>query len=596
MSSRRGVRAVAAALAVVALSACSLSAVVAGSEVTVAVNAPMTSLNPSSSFGRASVTNSDVAHLTGSSFAFLGPGSEVVIDESFGSAEVIARDPLTVRYTVAEGVRWSDGVPVDASDLLLAWAANSGALNDPELDEGDHVDPATGRYDDSFPDDVVHFDGLLAGGIEQAVQIPQRGDRRTLFVHFERFVPDWLTVLAPGVAAHALARSAWGLSDELSAEEAKEAVVTAITERDEVALAALSRAWSQGLDLVAEPDPTLLVASGPYLVEGTDEAGGVVLAPNPEYTGMRRPVFEKIRLRVSSEPLETIGLLRAREVDVATFAPSEDVVAALGALDGVTVATGIEARFEHLDLQFDDARHPTFRDPRLREAFLLSVPRELIVEELVRPLSADAAVLDSFVVRESSAGYSDVVAENGSADYRQLELAQAQRLIAEAGATAPPVCILYDPGNLRRQATYRLIAESAGEAGFVVSDCSRSNWESMLGVAGAYDAALFSWDTSRLGPEAVAAVFRSDSRVVNLNRYANAEVDELIDELSELEDEVERTEILARIDALVWADAYGLPLYSFPTITAVRDTVEGVERSPLARGVFWNAWDWRPAD
>jgi peptide/nickel transport system substrate-binding protein len=37
-----------------------------------------------------------------------------------------------------------------------------------------------------------------------------------------------------------------------------------------------------------------------------------------------------------------------------------------------------------------------------------------------------------------------------------------------------------------------------------------------------------------------------------------------------------------------------VPLFAFPTVTAVSTGVTGVTRSPLARGVFWNAWDWSP--
>jgi peptide/nickel transport system substrate-binding protein len=55
------------------------------------------------------------------------------------------------------------------------------------------------------------------------------------------------------------------------------------------------------------------------------------------------------------------------------------------------------------------------------------------------------------------------------------------------------------------------------------------------------------------------------------------------------------TRLLTEIDALVWDDAYGVPLFAYPTLTAVSAEVTGVTRSPLGRGVFWNAWDWAPA-
>ena len=53
--------------------------------------------------------------------------------------------------------------------------------------------------------------------------------------------------------------------------------------------------------------------------------------------------------------------------------------------------------------------------------------------------------------------------------------------------------------------------------------------------------------------------------------------------------------MLTEIDQKVWADAYGVPLYAYPTLTAVSASVSGVTRSPLGRGVFWDAWTWAPA-
>ena len=54
--------------------------------------------------------------------------------------------------------------------------------------------------------------------------------------------------------------------------------------------------------------------------------------------------------------------------------------------------------------------------------------------------------------------------------------------------------------------------------------------------------------------------------------------------------------LLAQIDELVWSDAYGVPLFAYPTVTAVSADVAGVTRSPSARTVFWNAWEWHPAE
>jgi peptide/nickel transport system substrate-binding protein len=583
----------------VALSACTSSTVVEGSEVGVAVDDPFTSLNPATSFGRGSGTNADVAWLTGAAFAAYDDAYRLVEDRSFGTAEIVAEDPLTVRYQVSGDARWSDGTPIDAADLLLAWAADSGALNTPDFDDAVYVDPDTGRYTDDFPDDVVFFDGRIGAGLEKATQTPQLGDDgRTLFVHYEEFVPAWKTVLAPGIPAHVLQVVATGAAD-LDAETAKDQLVAAILDEDTDALSLLSRTWNDAYNLdEADGDRTpadarLLVSAGPYAVTAID-ADEVTLEANPEYRGDRRPAIATIRIRYVPDPLDAARLLADGDIDIATPEPTEDVVAAYVDLPGVSLVTGTENRFEHLDLQFADGRTGVFADLRVRQAFLHVVPRQQILDAMIAPVQPDAVLLDSFLSRPGAPGYAESVADNGSVDYAETDVDAAVDLLAEAGVSGPTVCVLYDPADERRHEEFLLIQQSAARAGFAVTDCSSPDWQGLLGVAGAYDAALFAWDTTRLGPGAAAAIYRSDSALANFNRYANAEVDALVDDLARTEDADAVVALAAQIDTHLWADAYGAPLYAYPTLTAVSDGVEGVTRSPLARGVFWNAWDWEP--
>lgn len=594
-----------ATLVAAALTGCTTpTQVVEGSRVAVAVDTPFTSANASTSFGRSTAANLDVAYLTGTGFGYYDDHYALVEDPSFGTAEVVDESPFTVRYTIADGVTWSDGVPVDAADLLLAWAANSGVLNTPGFDDVDYVDPATGQYTDDFPRDVVFFDGTLGSGLERATATPRIVSDRALEVVYDEFFPGWRLALGPGVAAHVVTENALRLpsggedpADRVDAAmHAKAALVEAVIARDQDALPALSRFWNSAYNFTAMPaDPSLLVASGPYQVTDLEPNRSITLTANPAYRGDREPTFETIVLRVSPDPLETVELLAAHEVDVITPQPSADVLRALVAIDDITVTAGSEGTFEHLDLQFAESRSGLFGDRRVREAFLKVVPRQQILDELIAPLREDAGLLDSFTLRPGADGYAEAIERNGSREYADTDVEGAVALLEAAGVRDPRVCILYDPANPRRVAEFTLIRDSAARAGFAVTDCSNTDWLGLLGVAGQYDAALFAWDTTRLGPAAASAVFRSDSKLANFSRYASAHVDALIDQVNATDDPAEITRLLTEIDTQLWTDAYGLPLFAYPTVTAVSSRVTGVTRSPLGRGVFWNAWDWAPA-
>lgn len=587
--------------AVAALAGCSQqNNLVAGSAVTVAVTDAFTSANPDTSYGRGSETNADVALLTSTGFGYTDQHGAVVLDDSFGTAQLLSRNPLTVKYTVNQGVNWSDGTPIDATDLLLAWAANSGAMNTPKFDDSQYVDAASGRYTGDFPRDVVYFDGRVGAGLERASATPVVGaDGRSLTVSFDSALPDWSTALEPGVPAHLLARQALHTKTG-DAQAGKAAVLNAIQKHDVARLHALASAWNNAYDLTATPSDTrLLVSSGPYSVEKIS-AARVVLAANPRYSGSRHPSFEKLTLRVSPDPLETARLLASGAVDIATPQPTKTTARALEAIPGLSVTTGSEARYEHLDLQFSQGKHSTFTDARLRRAFLDTVPRQQIIAGLSSSSAEGggeqkAQQLDSFVMRYGATGYAQAIAKNGSAPYASPDLDAARRLLAESGVANPEVCILYDPSSQRRVAEFQLIQQSAGQAGFVVTDCSSSDWQGLLGVDGNYDAALFAWDTTRLGPTAQAAIFRSDAALTNFTHYSDPDSDTLIAQLAATDDAAKQTELLTRLDTRIWSQAYGMPLYAYPTLTAVDSRVTGVTRSPLAGSVFWNAWTWKPA-
>ncbi|WP_166867504.1 ABC transporter substrate-binding protein [Salinibacterium sp. ZJ70] len=606
----RGMRALAALAALAsaaALTGCTGDdRVVAGSTVTVAVESSLTTLNPDSSYGRASELNADVAYLTGSGFAYPNDRFEIVQDDSFGSAEVVSEDPFTVRYSVSADARWSDGVPITAADLLLAWAANSRALDTAGVDGAQFVDPDTGRMG-SLPDGIVHFDGALGRGLELATATPEiSGDGRALTVRFDEFAPSWRTVLAPGLPAHVVAARALDLplrADAADAEpteelagEATAALVDAILGADADTLSKIADVWNSGFDLTgAEPDPDLLLASGPYRVSAVAD-GRVTLTVNPQYRGDRSPAVETLVLRTIVDPGELTRLMQSGEIDIATPAADAELASELSGISGVTVSADSTSTFEHLDLQFTGSKSGHFADERVRTAFLLTLPRQAILDELVAPVKADAMLLDSFVVRPGAPGYDEAVAENGSDAHHTTDIGAAMTLLAEAGVASPEVCILYDPADERRAAAFALIQKSASAAGFAVTDCSRRDWRALLGVPGAYDAALFAWDTTRLGPGASAAVFRSDAALANFSGFSDPRADALIDEILATDDIDAITERLIELDAILWDSAYGAPLFAHPALTAVSDRVEGVTRSPLARGVLWNAWAWTPAE
>ena len=68
----------------------------------------------------------------GGGFTYYDEDLNCINNDQFGTCTVESLDPLTVTYTINEGVTWSDGMQIDAADMMLTWAAQSDVFNDAE--------------------------------------------------------------------------------------------------------------------------------------------------------------------------------------------------------------------------------------------------------------------------------------------------------------------------------------------------------------------------------------------------------------------------------------------------------------------------------
>ena len=70
----------------------------------------------------------NIQYFTNTGFTYYDKDLNLINNDQFGTCEIVSLDPLTVKYTVNEGVKWSDGVQVGAADMILSWAAQSGEV------------------------------------------------------------------------------------------------------------------------------------------------------------------------------------------------------------------------------------------------------------------------------------------------------------------------------------------------------------------------------------------------------------------------------------------------------------------------------------
>ena len=581
-----------AAVAALALSACATSgggnspegtgdstAAGAGGSISVAEVNAFSSFNSDTAVGNVDI-NSKISYLTHADFNYIDNELNVVKNEEFGTYEKVSEDPLTIKYTVNEGVAWSDGNPVDAGDLLLAWAVYSGHFDDATYNDEGEVDKGTAYF--SYAGDTS---GL---GLTDKPEISDDG--RSITLKYSKPFADW--EISYGVLdspAHVVAEKA-GLADE-------QALVDLITESpkgnpdkpaENEELKAVADFWNTGFDSKTLPsDASLYLSTGPFIVDSITPDQSMTLVRNEAYEFGPMPNVEEITIRYIGAAPDQVQALKNGEVDIIAPQASADTVELLEGLEGVTVNRGEQLSYDHIDLNFSGV----FEEANVREAFMKAVPRKAIVDRLMAPLDPEAKPLDSQFFVPAQAAYEDSAANNGSENYQEADIEGAKELLA--GAT-PEVRIMYNKDNPNRVDAFTLIEESASKAGFKIVDggLGGSDWGAALG-GGTYDATIFGWISPGVGVSGVPQIFRTKADS-NYNGFSSKEADALMDELIVTTEPEKQDELIKQIDKIVWDSFYGLPLFQPVGIDAYNsDRIEGVKYMPNQTGVWWNFWEWK---
>ncbi|MBW0253829.1 MULTISPECIES: ABC transporter family substrate-binding protein [unclassified Cellulomonas] len=562
--------------------------------VNVSWNQPMFSTNNLTSNGNATA-NANVIYLMTSFFNYYDGDLNLAKNEDFGTYEVESEDPLVVKYTINDGVTWSDGEPVDAADMILWWGAQNDMFDTASGDDVESGDDGSV----TAPEGSVYFDSS-SPAMNLITEFPEiSDDNKSVTFHYTEPRSDWeVSMSQPSpIAAHAVAEIALGIDDPT---EAKNALIDAFKNNDAAALAPISETWNNGFNFTSLPDDERLYLSyGAYIISDYVENQYVTLTKNPDYTWGPEPKVDSITIRYTEDPLAAVTALQNGEVDLIAPQSSVDVLATLEGIDGVSYSTEQEGTYEHVDLTFnnggpfDPAAYGGDADKALkvRQAFLKTIPRQEIIEKLIQPLQEDATTRDSFTVVPGSPNYDEVVANNDSSLWTDVDIEGAKALLAEAGVTTPvDVRFLYGKSNVRRANEYQLIAQSASQAGFNVIDNGDDNWSSLLG-GGTYDASLFGWQSTNTFALNSEANYITDG-VNNFGGYSNPAIDELYGQMSTNTDADVETQLTIDIEKQLNADAFGVNIFQFPGVVAHRDVLQGVSTIALSPTIFWNYWDW----
>lgn len=500
-----------------------------------------------------------------SGFWRFGPDGFADPDTVFGTYELISEDPQTVRYTINDDAVWSDGTPIDCADMMLAWAAASGYYETGETDE------------DGNP--VLLFSTAGTAGYEDWAKPSCEPGDKTLDAVYENVYASWEAINPMNVPAHIVAEQGG-----LTVEE----MLQAFADDDIDALAAAADFYNNGW--VMNPgdllDESLIPSSGPYKLSEWVAGESLTLTVNENYWGPA-PATDTIIFRFLDQD-QQIQALENREVDIIDPQPNPDLVNQLQGLSGIEVVTAESFVYEHFD--FNMREGGAFVDRQLREAFALCLPRERIVENLIRPQNPDAQVLNARLTYSFQPDYDFQIEGSNYVNYTEQDIEGARAILEELDMVGMEVRIGYQSPNPRRTNQVELARDACNEAGFEVIDHGQEDFFGNGLAAGDWDIALFAWVGSSY-VSGTASTFTTGGGNNN-GGYSNPEVDALFEELLAELDPDRAREVVRDIEAILWEDIPTIPVFTFPELAAWDESIQGVVPNFTQGGITWNMDEW----
>nr|MBA2298408.1 ABC transporter family substrate-binding protein [Actinomycetota bacterium] len=439
--------------------------------------------------------------------------------------EIVSKQPFTLHYHIRPEARWSDGVPVTASDFVF-------------------TDRVIRKYRPVFSDDH-----------RARVRSVRALDAKTVRVVLRAAYPDWRFFFERVLPRHALVGRDFG------------------------------SLWKDAID---DPRTARPIGSGPFLVERFERGKQLTLVRNPRYWGPHTAYLDRLVWRFVP-PADTAEALRRGEVDMIDPGPAVLQAAALELrrerAPGIRVLSVLGQSWEHFDIRIGEGGHPALKKRLVRQALAYGIDRVGIARAIGKLSGESEAALeplDSVVFLANSPYY-----QPSWKGYRHRP-AQARRLLEQAGCRRGEDGIYSCAGERlslrfataagveRRQRTVELAQAQLRQIGVEVRPVYARPailFDTII-PSGGFDLALFAWipSASTSGP---SDIFRCRGPV-NYTGYCSRLVTRDLVQATRIIDDERRVRLLNRIDVRLAKAVPAIPLFQGTGLFAFKATIRGI--------------------
>lgn len=465
----------------------------------------------------------------------------------YGQAEsyTVSDDGKVYTFKLREGLKWSDGEPLKASDFVYSWKRA--------------VDPVTAA-DYEYMFDVI--DGYVYD--DPATEDVDEHEQTDLNVT----APDDKTVVVT-------LKSATPYFLELTAFPTFSPVRQDMVESK-------GDAWATAVDSY--------IGNGAYKMTEWVPGSHILFEKNKNYWDYKKLGTEKIKFVLMEDDGAILTAFQQGEILFADQMPNDEIDAWRDKPE-----FHLEGQLGTYYISFNTQKAP-LDNPLVRQALILAVDRDWICVNIGKsgqePAGAfvatglsDADPAKEF--REVGGDYYDP-----SAEAFEANLAKAKELLAQAGYPngegLPNIEYLYNEGT-GHQAIGEALQDMWKKIGVNVSLVSQE-WGTFLNTRknGDYFIARNGWLSDYNDPISMLDMWVTGGGN-NDAQWSNAEYDDLIARVKASSDPEERFELMHKAEDIIFAESMLCPIYYYVDLYLISEKVEGFWSSPLGYKYFMYA-------